>query len=316
MASLIRRGQTAVVQIGDHVQLIHIRWTNAQPEIRVRVDAAPSVVIPLDSVRLQYRIAAQGERKCVGHKPFRDRSTPWVDCDRRPLDGSLTCDRCTAVDATFASQLHHAHTKGRSELDAAVLQHLDQPNVLYLAAFRDGSVKVGTSTKARLDTRLHEQGAWLARVVASSSDGFAVRSVEDRVSIEVGLPQSVTARRKLDGLASPKTDEWLATELDRWSTRVLELIAQSSDPRLTAASNPWKSAVSDDPVWADVHPYPLRLDRGAHDLQLETASGRLALAHRPDAVDRFVCDLRQIYGYVLELETVEADPLAVQDSLF
>ena len=173
-----------------------------------------------------------------------DSSVAWVDCNNTPLPQSLTCDRCTANDATFASQLHHAHTRGRGEIDAAVRSHLEKPNVLYLAGFRDGSIKVGTSTKPRLQTRLAEQGAWRAVIAADAADGFAVRTLEDRVTSEIGLPQSVAIGRKLNGLERPKTDEWLERELLRWQGAVASLIERLADPRITVSNTPWATPVS------------------------------------------------------------------------
>ncbi len=292
-------------------------WTDGRPRVRLRRNGGQSEFVSLHDLSLRYSVADATTRRCVGHKPFRDKSTSWSDCNRTPIEGSLTCDRCTANDATFASQLHHAHTKGRGELDTAVLAHLDQPNNVYLAAFRDGSVKVGTSTKARLDTRLHEQGAWVAQVVAATSDGFAVRSLEDRITAELGLPQSVSVRRKLDGLAAPRPDDRLRTELSRWSTRVHELIAEHADPRVSPTKDGWVSSVSTNPNWSNVHPYALRLDSGSHDLEFLTASGRVAMVRRPTSSDHFVCDLRQLFGLQIELlDEVTPDELTVQDSLF
>lgn len=143
-----------------------------------------------------------------------------------------------------------------------------------------------------------------------------MRALEDRVTIETGLTQAVSGKRKLDGLAAPKPDERLQTELGRWATRVHEVIAAASDPRLSAMNDPWVSSVAANPIWSGVHPYPLRLNSGAHVLDVLAASGRVAAVSRPESSDRFVCDLRQLYGLVLTMADVEPDPLTVQDSLF
>lgn len=305
------------VQPGDRIHLLGIGWTNGSPYVRLRQNGGASQLVPLATISLRYSIDTTTTRRCVGHKPFRDKSTAWSDCNRTPSAGSLTCDRCTASDATFASQLHHAHTKGPGELDSAVLHHLQQPNNVYLAAFRDGSIKVGTSTKARLDTRLDEQGAWVAQVVATTTDGFAVRLLEDRITAELGLPQSVSVSRKLDGLDSPRPDDRLRTELSRWSTRVHELVAEQADPRVAPTNAGWVSSISTNPAWNNVHRYPLKLNSGAHDLDLLTASGRIAMAQRPTSSDRFVCDLKQLFGREIELlDEVVPDELSVQDKLF
>lgn len=265
---------------------------------------------------LNYCVVGETPRRCLGHKPFRDRTRAWADCDNEPLHDGRLCDRCAASDATFASQLHHAHSKAPGELDPAVRRHLEQPNKLYLAAFRDGSVKVGTSTAPRLVERLNEQGAWIARVIADAADGYAVRALEDRISAELGLAQSVSIRRKLEGLLQPRPEQALVDELDLWAGRVHELIGRAGDERLSPAADDWRFEQADDAVYTGLHPYPLKLDSGAHDIRLLAASGRLVVLERPNTGDRFIGDVRVLFGVELPLGDFDPDPLAVQDSLF
>jgi len=304
------------VEAGETVVITGVVWTNGAPKLRVRRNGRPSELVPLAGLTLQYSTGPDAPRRCIGHKPFRQTGVAWEDCDRTPLHDGRTCDRCAASDATFASQLHHAHNRGAGELDAAVRTHLEQPNNLYLAAFRDGSIKVGTSTAPRLQTRLVEQGAWVAQVVATTTDGFAVRSLEDRVTVDLGLPQSVSVRRKLAGLIQPVSDDRLRTELSQWTTTVHELITRHGDDRVDATSTGWVSPVSTDPVWHRVHAYPLKLQSGNHDIEFVTASGRIAVIARPGSSDRFVADVRALFGIELTLAEVVPDELAVQDSLF
>lgn len=293
-----------------------LTWANGSPQLRIRHDTKPSVLEPLIGLRLQYTTGHDAKRHCIGHKPFRDATTTWMDCDNTPLHDGRTCDRCAASDATFASQLHHAHTKGRGELDASVKTHLEQPNHLYLAAFRDGSVKIGTSTAPRLETRLIEQGAWIAQIVAHAVDGFAVRSIEDRVTVDLGLPQSVSIVRKLAGLITPKPNSQLERELAHWATNISKLVAESGDDRLETAAETWRSPSIDDPLFEGLHPYPLKVETGNHDLEFLGASGRVAVVTRPGSGDRFVIDVRRLYGVELSLGDVVPDELSVQDSLF
>ena len=217
----------------------------------------------------------------------------------------------------MASQLHHAHTLGTGEIDPAIRLHLDNPNVTYLAAFRDGSVKVGTSRATRLETRLLEQGAWTARVVAHGSDGLAVRILEDEASGELGLSQSVTVKRKLDGLASPQPDEFLDRELTSWVYGVHRIISDLNDARLTAANEQWDNPLRSSAQWNRVHKYPRRLDSGAHDLALLDACGRAVRVRRTGGSDDFVVDIGQLFGRELVISNeIVPDELTVQDSLF
>lgn len=312
----VQSAERTEIGSGDRILISGLSWFGDTPSVRMRVNDAASTLVPLRGLQLRYRVTASARHQCIGHKPFRDRSVDWVDCDRPTLHDGRTCDRCAANDATFASQLHHAHTRGSGELDAAVRTHLEQPNSLYLAAFRDGSIKVGTSTAPRLQTRLCEQGAWAARIVASTTDGFAVRTLEDRVTVELGLAQSVSVRRKLDGLVRPVPAERIDTELDRWSSAVHSLIERHSDERVEAISVTWNSPVSNDPNFEGVHAYPLKLQSGGHDVELSMASGRIVVLRRPGSNDRFVADLRSLFGLEITIDDVEPDELTVQDSLF
>jgi hypothetical protein len=302
--------------VSDSLVITGLTWASGGPEVRLRRNAAASVLEPLGTFCARYTAGPDSTRWCIGHKPFRDSGVAWEDCDRTPLHDGRTCDRCAASDATFASQLHHAHNKAPGELDAAVLKHLQQPNELYLACFRDGSIKVGTSTEHRLQTRLTEQGAWKARVVASATDGFAVRSIEDRVTVALGLPQSVSVNRKARGLVQPRPDDELVRELNLWTDRVHGLIADAGDERLEAKSVDWSSPLTTNPLWSRVHAYPLKPESGSHDLEFIGASGRVVAVRRPAGPDEFVFDLRKLFGIELALGDETPDELAVQDSLF
>ena len=309
--------QNQAMDFGDALLFSSLVWSDATPKLRIRRNGDESTLVPIEGIRLRYSIDPSQTRRCVGHKPFRDPSTPWVDCDAAPLAQSRTCDRCSAIDATFASQLHHAHTLGTGEIDAAVRTHLDKPNVAYLAGFRDGSVKIGTSTAPRLETRLREQGAWAARIVAHTTNGFAVRVLEDTATAELGLAQSVSMRRKLNGLTQPKPEDSLDRELSSWVFGVHRIINELDDDRLSPVDEPWENPLRGSPAWQGLHHYPHRLDGGAHDLKFMGACGRAVQAVRPGGDDRFVLDVGQLFGHEIALaDDVVADEITVQDSLF
>lgn len=191
-----------------------------------------------------------------------------------------------------------------------------QPNVAYLAAFRDGSVKIGTSTLKRRDERLTEQGAWLATIVASSTDGFAIRDLEDKITRDLGLPQSVSSRRKLRGLANPAANEVLRCRLTDHANYVGRLIQQLGDDRLSVMNVPWQSHAVADHVWDNVHKYGPSLNLGCHELNIRAASGRRVAFTRSGHGDVFVADLGPLMGTELELGDFDPVSIAVQDALF
>ncbi|MGI9642827.1 MAG: DUF2797 domain-containing protein, partial [Acidimicrobiia bacterium] len=195
--------------------ILGMRWSNSgQAEVRLRDGAeTTSTYEALDSLTLNYSAEAGSRRWCLGRTPFRNNDPEVVECQNEPEPGGRLCKACAIADATFASNLHHAHNRDRSTIDPEVAEHLRQPNLLYLAAFRDGSVKVGTTTAKRGDKRLVEQGAWTARFVTRADDGYAVRDLEDRVTTELGIAQSVSIGRKLDGMVTPVLTDRLISEL-------------------------------------------------------------------------------------------------------
>lgn len=300
--------------------LLGMKWQEGQPLVRVRDDGqASSRLEPLLGLDLAYRVDLEGARTCIGHKPFRSGGADYVDCVQRPQSTGPTCRTCAIVEATFASNLHHAHTKESVGLDPAMAAHLRQPNLLYLAAFRDGSIKVGTSTEKRIETRLTEQGAWRASIVARAPDGVTIRVLEDAVTAMLGLPQSVSAVRKMAGLVSPRPDEALLQLLADHRRTIHELITGSVlavPDAFTTLDQEWSFAGADDNRWRLVHAYPADLSSGAHELTVDAACGRLVLLRRPSGNDRFVADLRRLFGRVLDWGQFGSAPLTVQDALF
>lgn len=292
-----------------------VTWSDGTPAVRTGPPDRPtSELQPLIGWSLNYRAAPGAARRCLGHVPFRPSTSGYHDCVTPPLAGGRKCDRCSVVDATLASNLHHAHTRGAGELDPDIARSLDRPNMLYLAGFRDGSIKIGTTTEARFPTRLLEQGAWRAVIVGDSPDGYAVRRAEDAVTQRLGITQSVAIGRKLAGLETPVGDDALETRLDEEAARVSALL--DGDDDVAIAPRPWSFPGSGRDTWVGARAYPLALDRGQHQLDIVDACGRAIVFERPGLSDRFVADIGQLFGVVLELGDHRPDDLFLQDSLF
>lgn len=290
-------------------------WADGRPRLRTRPPDAPSSPVDAAGFRLHYRVDEPPIWHCPGRVPFRAGRGDYVDCLKRPQPGGRTCVDCAVAEATLAGSLHHAHVRDADELDTAVDTHLRQPNVLYLAVFGDGSVKVGTSTAGRTTKRLLEQGALAAAVVAKTDDGIVVRKIEDLVTEQLGIPQSVGVARKLKGLVSPMTRERLADRLDTATEQVHELLDRHAPTGVTPTLEPWLNAARDRLQEEKLFRYPADLRRDAHRLTIEDMVGRLAVVSGTGG-DRFVIDIGRIFG--LELEIGDYDPVevAVQDTLF
>lgn len=298
--------------------ILGVEWTTDAVKVRVRDEGrdASRLRNPVGMV-LNYRLEP-GEpvrRWCVGHH---DQVFGYVDCatELAPDESGRTCSRCSAAEAIFASQLHHAHTQPRRGTATPMGRHLEQKNILYLAGFRDGSVKVGTSTATRSQKRLLEQGAWQAIKVAEAADGYAVREIEDQVTTELGITQAVLGGRKLKGLVEPLADAELGQVLDRHARQVIDLVADSSDARLTVLGAAWRNPEATNPVWGEVRRYPLDLRRGSHDLEIRAIVGRMVAVARPASPDLFAIDLQKLFGVELPLGEFVSDEIVIQDSLF
>ena len=270
---------------------------------------------------LNYRVAPDARRHCISHSSPRKNGGQYVDCTNRPQANERTCVSCSVANAEFASNLHHAHTRERDVLDRAVVDHLTQANILYLAAFRDGSIKIGTSTAHRKIKRWTEQGAWQVVEVATVTDGFGVRKLEDLITEKLGIPQSVAVKRKLHGMVNPLGPDQLTARLEPQVQQVHDVIDSATaslelEDDVEKSSTPWTFPNSDREIWQGLHPYPAKLDGGVHHVEVQRMCGRLAVLSRPGSSDRFVADLGQLYGVELDLGSYVPDQLAVQDSLF
>lgn len=277
--------------------------------LRVRSGGQLSEMPLVDHV-LRYR--ATDRRICLGYSSI---GGGHVDCDEEAVAGERHCQSCRIRNAGFAANLHHAHTRPRDELSPAAIDHLSQPNLVYLAAFRDGSIKVGTSTVARHATRLIEQGAWVARIVAETGDGFVVREVEDLVTERLSVSQSVSAARKLAGMLAPVPDVELGATLMALQAQVHQLLA--SDRLTRPVDRPWRSPVADQLLWRHTHRYPFDLSSGEHHVQIAGAIGRLVGLRRPGRGDDvFLADIGQLFGVAARTGEYETADIAIQDSLF
>ncbi len=146
-------------------------------------------------------------------------------------------------------------------------------------------------------------------------DGILVRHLEDLITDQVGLPQSVGVSRKLSGLTSPMPNEAIGDKLAEATTEAERLIGLA-DPSLPSGGEPWAFPDRDEAVWQKLFPYPNDLAQGAHEFTIQGLCGRLASAQRSNGGDRFALDLGRLYGRTLHLGSFPTEEVAVQDSLF
>ncbi len=320
--SLLKMRETTLDDLVERRVLIELSWSRDEPQVRVRDDhARTSSHVPLIGLELNYRLDEASNRLCLGHRAFGGDGAVYIDCTRPPKPGTKKCVRCSVHDLAFAANIHQAHKKNRRDIDPFFAIHLAKPNRLYLAGFRDGSIKVGTSTEQRSVERLREQGAWLARFVGQASDGFVVREMEDLVTEFVGVAQAVSVRRKLKGLQRPVSDAILCKVIGENAAKVVALIEGLGDERLTVVDEQWTFPGSEGSAWKSPVLYPVPLGSGSHNLRVVDACGRSVVLSRRSSTgvvepDFFLADIGQLFGWELELGNFDADEIAVQPSLF
>ncbi len=304
-----------VIELDDRLVIVAYSWDDSGARLRLRPPDAASATVEAPGFRLHYRVDAQPIWHCPGRVPFRSGRGDYVDCLNRPQPDGRKCVDCAVAEATLAGSLHHAHVRAGDEIDSSVDAHLRQPNVLYLAAFGDGSIKIGTSTAERTNRRLLEQGALMAAVVAKADDGIVVRRAEDLVTEQLGITQSVAAGRKLRGLVTPMSPDRLSARLDDARERVHNLLDDGPSAGVASTFEPWVNPALSRVSAEKFFHYPADLRRDAHHLTIDYMVGRLAVGFGRSG-DRFVFDLGRIFG--LEIEFGDFDPveLTVQDSLF
>ena len=165
--------------------LTAIHWQDNQPRVRVQTDETPSTeIVETQDLHLRFRINDDIPRRCVGRIERSTEGSVYVDCESPPTTGRR-CERCQIVDNIAAANMHQAHRKGRDAIDQRMAAYLEHPHRLYVAIFRDGSTKIGTTRGTSGGQRLVEQGAWFAKYVGHVEDGFLVRELEDLSLIHI-----------------------------------------------------------------------------------------------------------------------------------
>ncbi len=308
---------------GD-MTIVGLTWASATPILRVRRNTLPPADELLIGFQASFHRDRLARRWCLGSSGPGSSDEP---CRELPERDRPTCTSCSVKNALFAGALHHAHQRETS--DPEMVRHLDQPNRLYLAAFRDGSIKVGTSTATRSITRLLEQGAWQARFVADARDGVTIRVIEDLVTKQCSIPQSVSMSRKVSGHAQPITDDQMTRQLEECVGLVHGLIEADREAATRAGisltNEMWRNPTASDALWDDVHEYPLDLRDGQHHLRVVGVCGsaiafvRLSENEAGEVEvgrDTFVVNIKPLFGHGLSAKSGAAQEVAVQDRLF
>ena len=302
--------------ISNPFYLTAVSWRSGEPFLRFQPrDDNSATFVEARDLFLRFRVVIDQPRRCIGQTKRTEEGSSHQECDSVPTSGRY-CERCQTAENVNAANMHQAHRKGRSEIDKAMAAYLSHPHRLYLAVFRDGSIKVGTTRGRSGDTRLIEQGAWAATYIAEVEDGFTVRELEDAVTEQLGVVQAVDTRRKILGHLHHLPNQELKQTLSRLSNETEKVLSEQLGSRGSLINEPWSNPMMNEEVWGKLVSYPSSINEGAHELTIHSMVGRLAACHKTGFGDTFLLDWQPLLTLPLETGTFEVDELAMQESLF
>ena len=303
-------------QVDGVYYLTGIRWKNNEPSLRVQTDDTPAaVLVEARGLNLRFRTDIEKPGRCVGRTERSVDGSSYVEC-LSPSTRGRQCERCQVIDNVSAANMHQAHRKGRDSIDQRMAAYLSYPHRLYVAIFRDGSTKVGTTRGSDGGQRLVEQGAWFAKYVAHVEDGFLVRELEDLVSKSINLGQAVDTRKKFAGHLRGQRNSELETTLKDLTFEVEKVLQTQERDGWDSLDETWANPALNDEHWMDLVAYPGALTRGAHEFTIRSMVGRLAACDRPGFSETFLLDTQPLLGRPLERGDFELDKLVLQESLF
>ncbi|MBP2215630.1 DUF2797 domain-containing protein [Arthrobacter sp. CAN_C5] len=303
-----------------------VSWHREGPVLSLATPEGTAQELSLDQaaaagpggVDLGFRILSQfGERYCLGfHRVYGPDAREHTPCPRQDTAArGYQCGPCFARDDLRF--MHDVHRSGVAP--AGLLSYLAQNHWLYVATFADGASKVGTAADLRKWHRLAEQGAVVARYVASADDGQIVRVLEDAVTRAVGLAQAVRSAAKTAALALPRDGATLDGINAEFAGSVRALLRDGLDlSGFRVIDEKWVAPSSWSRLLASTGPqlYPHSLAAGEHGFQVEAMVGAAALVLIRGSEVPFLVDLARLKGQRIELGRYQSVVPEVQEASF
>ena len=295
--------------------LTAINWHAEEPFLQFRVQGQESQLMNANELELRFRVVAGRERQCIGTVERSEDGSTRVQCDS-PAVSARQCERCQTKDNIAAANMHQAHRRGRDAIGKAMAAYLTHLHRLYVAIFRDGSTKVGTTRGLTGGNRLVEQGAWYASYLAQADDGFFVRELEDSITERLGIRQAVDTRKKFAGHLQPLPDEELDSRLNQLANEIKKFLTKEVGAKGSLLDERWSNQRIEDQAWTDLVSYPTVINQGAHEFTIKSMVGRLATCNRTGFTENFLLDLQPLLTHPLETGDFEIDEFIMQNSLF
>lgn len=154
------------------------------------------------------------EKYCIGYPDTEDN---LISCETasRTLRGNQ-CDECIKKDVLSRC----TYCKGECVNTGALTYCETTPHFVYLAAFTGDFIKVGTTSVKRIKTRLLEQGANYARVIAKTPSQGLAKRIEEHVKTTFSIPDKRNKKIKLESIdPNFRTSDFIAI-LDRKSAEI------------------------------------------------------------------------------------------------
>lgn len=190
---------TEVIPEGTHIQPLWLYWDYdnevASLEILIRnLDSGEIVKIPINKdTNIDFMI---GENLyCIGYPDENDEIIP---CDsHRKVSKGFQCYECIKKDKLLGC----VFCKGTECVNKNAWDYCqNNKHVIYLAVYTQDYIKVGTSNKNRVLSRLLEQGAQMAMIVGTLDNQMEAKFYEEKISRDFNISQRTSKKILLESI--------------------------------------------------------------------------------------------------------------------
>lgn len=139
-----------------------------------------------------FTLTRYSRRFCIGRYSL-DTYEDWPCPFQSKVDtNSRVCPACI----NFNGFMPAFYRVPPTSLSSQQRRYNERPHVVYLAHFGGDKIKVGIANTQRVRTRLMEQGARVAQIIAHCDSAYQARSIEAKVSEREGISEVVHNRTK------------------------------------------------------------------------------------------------------------------------
>ena len=151
-------------------------------------------LIPLIGLKT---INITNNKRCTGYKDLK--TTKHINCPNRELinEKDTKCPSCNNMDKFQYCVMCKGDTCRNYSPEAR--EYCNKPHYVYLAYFSKDKIKVGTAYYERKITRLQEQGAPVAILIAKTNTGKLARLIEHKIK-EMGYAETITSKYKASNI--------------------------------------------------------------------------------------------------------------------